>query len=231
LALLEQWSEYFGGVLARTIDGAGNMFQRAADGTLTVIRGQTWTWDASSAWARFWGIIDVSGFGTEAWDSADADLWEGDGACYGLRGFASYDAVALSTLVTERPGWVPLGITGEWLILSRDGTIPVPDATWVTWGANVAGAQVPSRDNAYRYISLNPPLNNIYIGDPDSFPETFVDLDGGTITSDADSFSATLMMPDGSLYAGDPDPFPLQFDLIDDGTPVIGTDTPQEIWS
>lgn len=225
-ALLEQASEYFGGVPCWTIDVRGNRYDRSAAGVETFSQGNAWNWDnvaAAPRWARGWLVLDLSELASAQPDFGDADLWGGElgdpDYSVGMQGVAANDAMAIRDLVRADGGrpWKPAGVRAEWAIVSLDGTEPEPDGTWLNWSRDVAGVRTPTRDPAFRYFSLSPTKNNLYAGDPDVFSETFTLLDGTTYDGDPDVFPASITMPDGSTYVGDPDNFPATIRLLDDG--------------
>jgi hypothetical protein len=214
-ALLEQYSEYFGGVDGDVIDVKGNKRERTAEGEISYSYGNAWDWDgegASPAWARFWVVLD----GTELVEAQD-DY----GETYGQTGVSAEDVEALRRMMRPPRPWKCAGTRAEWIIVSLDGSDPEPDGTWLTWSQNVAGVQTPTRSSAHRYWSLAPTVNNVYAGNPDNYPEEFISLSGGpNFGGNPDNFPATITLTDGSTYAGNPDNFPTSFQLVDDGDPT-----------
>jgi hypothetical protein len=120
--------------------------------------------------------------------------------------------------------WRPAGTSPEWMIVQlsnwTSSPVPVPDATWEHWSKNMAGVQTPSRDPAFRYISLAPDVNNAYAGNPANFPTSSVVAGGGTYAGNPASFPTSTTLPNGSPYAGNPASFPRVVQLIDDGDPA-----------
>src|SRR5690606_711320 len=230
-ALLEQIAEYFGGAVGLyTVDPKGTFNARTIAGfEQTSFAGPSaWDWDGESPaprWGRFWVVMhpDASlGIG-ETPDYGDPNLWGGalgtPGYTIGQTGVAPEDVRALRRLVhgSDSRKWRPFGVRGEWLIVSLDGSEPLPDGTWLHWSKNDGGTQVPARDPAMRFWSLAPEHNNVYAGDPANFPAAYQAPGGGTYAGDPDSFPASITLPDGSAYAGDPDNFPTSLRLVDDG--------------
>ena len=127
-----------------------------------------------------------------------------------------YDAIALRGFMRGRHPWRPAGTTGQWLIVSLDGSEPVPDATWARWGKLDGTDYVPARsdDHAYIYLSAT---RELYPGDPAVFAETITPVALGPFDGDPTSFPATITLPDGASYAGDPSSFPSTIALVDDG--------------
>jgi hypothetical protein len=213
-ALLEQISEYWGGIHCYTIDVSGNRFDRAADGTETYTPGQAWDWDGEGAtpeWARFWVVANLSAIATEQLDFGDPDLWGGSlpapGYAIGQQGVTEQDSLAMKRLMRGR-AWKPAGTRAEWLIVSLDGTEPAPDGTWDSWAG---------RDPAFRYWSFAPEINNVYAGDPTSFPLTITGVEGAAIAGDPTSFPASITLPSSVAYAGNTASFPVEIQLVDDG--------------
>lgn len=211
-ALLEQFSEYWGGVDCWTIDSNGNRHDRTADGVESYSYGNAWDW-GDGGLARFWVVLDLS---------ATAAAQDDYGATWGQTGATYNDASALRGLMGGKHPWKPAGSRAEWVIVKLDASDPdpVPDDTWLHWSQNVAGTQTPTRDSAYRYWSLTPERNNVYAGDPDNFPETFLAIGGGTFDGDPTSFPTAITRTDGTPYAGNPDNFPALLRLVDDGDPT-----------
>jgi hypothetical protein len=227
-ALLEQVSEYFGGLADWTIDVRGNFYQRSADGsTESYTAGVPWNWDnvpVSPRWGRFWlgivpqptvAITSSPAFGSSA-------LWPGGyggGAAIGLVGLSPDDADAIRGLFTGAHPWKPAGVRPQWLIVDLDGVFVSPNGAWDQWSENVAGVQVASRYDGWRYISLYPP-NLVYSGDPTNFPSAATLVDGTTYGGDRTIFEASVTLPSGRVYAGNANSFPVGVTLFDDGDPV-----------
>lgn len=227
-ALLNQVSEYFGGLRSWAIDASRTKYFRDIDGSQTITRSAPWVWDSlpASDWARFWVVADCEGVFSEQPDFGDATLWGGavgtEGYTVGLAGATEDDAIALRELMTGR-AWRPAGTQPEWLILLLENGwgFPTPNATWEHWSQCVAGEQVETRGPHYRYISLSPAHNNVYQGLPASFATTIHYVDFGvtglSFSGVPSLFPLTIPMPDGSSYVGDPTVFPATIQLIDDG--------------
>jgi hypothetical protein len=152
-ALLEQIATYLGGVVTSwTIDASGTRHDRASDGNESYSYGNAWTWDsvAASEWGRFW--VNVYSPSLTAQEGFGATLWGGSlGApehALGISGMTEYDANALRGLMRGRHPWRPAGTTGQWLVVSTDGTEPSPDATWARWGKLDGTDYIPSRVTA-----------------------------------------------------------------------------------
>lgn len=197
-ALLEQVSEYFGGVDCYTIDVSGNRSFRTAEGVCTTERGVDWPWGdyPPGEWGHFWIVVDNTGLTV-----------------------TTEDIDAIRRLMTWR-AWKPAGVRAEWVIFAPGGTVD-PDG-WMHWSYNDAGTQRP-RTEGIIFGSLNPDLNNWYTGDPTNFPyavqlptdepDPAVDY-----TGDASNWPTTITAPgDGSTYQGDPTHWATRVLLFDDG--------------
>jgi hypothetical protein len=225
-ALLNQVSEYFGGVRCWTVDVKGTIHERTADGVETTTYGNAWDWDAGASLGRyrFWVVVDVSTFATENPDFGNSLLWGGalgtPGYTIGQIGVLPGDGPALRNLMRGVCPWRPAGTQPEWVVLSLDGTFAPTDGNEGVWSVEGGGAhRQRSRDADYRYISLDPAHNNTYAGDSTLFSTTTT-LPAGTIEGgDPTSFPASTTLPDGTAYAGDPASFPTSVRLLDDGDP------------
>jgi len=223
-ALLEQVSEYFGGLRnAWTIDQNGTYHKRTEAGAESYTYGTAWVWDqyASTRWARFWLVIEDTPGISGGYDFGDPRLWGGavgtPGTTIGLTGVAPEDFALLRSLVNSPTHpWRPLGVTAGWIIVSLTGIPPVPDVTWEHWSKNYFGTQIAARDDVFRYIAFDS-STNIYAGNPDSFASHLTLPDDSTYDGDPGVFDATIALPDGTMYAGDPDSFPHTIQLLDDG--------------
>lgn len=222
-ALIRQVSEYWGGVRAWTVDARGTRDERSAAGVESYEQGTGWTWDTrpASEWSRFWIGIDLSGIATAHPDWGDAKLWGGsipaDGYTIGQLGVVEADVAAMRGLLYGERPWRPAGTLPEWIIVSLDGTDPVPDATWEHWSAqDGSGVQVRTRGAAWRYWAVDP-ARNVYSGSPALFCAALTLADDATYAGDPASFPATIDLPDGSTYAGDPASYPASVQLADDG--------------
>lgn len=219
-ALLEQISEYFGGLDAKAFSPRVTSY-RTAEGVESSTLA-TWTWDTQPAsnWARFWLAIDGQALVQEQPDLGDPALWGGalgtTGTTIGQIGTSADDTRAIRSLLTNR-AWRPAGTQPEWLMVTLNNTWPEPDATWERWSKIVAGVQRRTRGVAYRYWSLDPAHNNTPTGDPDNFCSG-VYLPGGALyEGNPDSFPASTTLPSGAVYAGNPNSFPTSARLVDDG--------------
>lgn len=152
-ALLEQASEYFGGLRAWTIDARGNYHERDAVGVESYSYGNVWDWDGTAPapqWARFWLGLDVSSDVTIIpWPAVlgayDNSLVPGRGYTVGHQGISHQDALTIKKLMRGRHPWKPAGTRAEWAIVSFGATLPVPDGSW----GSFAG-----RDPGFRYWNL-----------------------------------------------------------------------------
>ncbi len=158
-ALLEQISEYFGGIRCWSIDRRGNRHVRDTDGAESYSYGYAWDWDGvalSPRWARFWLVLEpVPELDVSAWPPlGDPACWDGSlepgrGLTLGHRGISYQDAKAIKALMTQngysRP-WKPAGTRCEWAVIVLDdhntADPPEPDGTW---------DDPRNRDSAYRY--------------------------------------------------------------------------------
>jgi hypothetical protein len=223
-ALLEQISAYFGGGFELYgIDRNGNKRVRSAGDAESYSYGNAWTWDGGAAaqWARQWIVIDGSSLFRAQYDWGDASLWGGalgtSGYCIGMRDASAEDWRAVVGLTEGQHRWLPAGTQGEWIVVSMDGSTPVPDATWEDWSVTTAGVRVAARDADMRYIALRAELLD-YTPVDDDFVTTFHDVEGSSMTGDDTSFPATITLPDGSTYAGDDTSWPTTITLVDDGS-------------
>lgn len=219
-AVLEQISEYFGGILCKTRDVNGGYYTRNADGTESVSLGNTWNWDNTLPypnWGRFWVEISSAQFSACA-NFGDAGLWHGAlgvfGDSIGVVGLSPDDAAAIRGLFSSRTPWKPAGTRAEWLIVNLDGVAPNPDGHYLHWSKVVAGVRVASRHAGHRYIALYA-ANNKYAGSA-AFNASFT-LPGGGTYAGAVTWPATITLPDGSTYAGDATNWPATITLKDDG--------------
>lgn len=160
-ALLEQVSEYFGGVRCWTIDKSGNRYTRDADGTWTVEHGVAWDWDGEAVtplWAKFWLGIDVNP------DMPDVVAWptfgegiEGKtfgeaaaaGYVWGHQGISFQDVRAIKRLFHGSNPWKPLHASEIYAVVTLEdhavAGYPEPDGLW----GSAAG-----RDPTRRYWNL-----------------------------------------------------------------------------
>jgi hypothetical protein len=133
-ALLEQVSEYWGGLLAITHDDKGNEHGRAADGTESFAY-TSWNWDggsiahSGSKWSRFWLEIHPQpyvptikawpswhqAFGGTTWGAATKA-----GYTFGQQGVLAGDSRALQGLFKARGlavSWKPAGTTAMYAVV------------------------------------------------------------------------------------------------------------------
>lgn len=219
-ALLEQISEYFGGLALYGIDASGNKRARALDGTETATPGTAWTWDTlpASAWARQWVVIDGSDVLSAQRSFGDALLWGGalgtDGYCIGMQGASAEDWRAVVRLTRGQHRWLPAGTRGEWIVVSFDGSEPAPDATWEKWGKLDGADYVPSRSGDFRYVAFRDAAHE-YAGDDDWANQAVTTL--GTFAGDDTDYPLTITTPQGD-YAGTQGVFPATITLPDDGS-------------
>lgn len=232
-ALLEQVSEYFGGLMGWTFDTRGTVDSRTAVGAVATEYGNTLRWDAACAdplqWSRFWVVVDGSGMFETQYEMGDVRLYGGDlgsqDYALGLRGFAPADARAMRRLLYRSNAgapWRPAGTQPEWLIISLDGTNPLdgsgpaPASDWGTWSTIVAGVQTPIRPDAYRYVSLDVSHNNEYAGLRE-YPAEIILMSGVHTTGSDTVWNAYIELTEGTQVVGDPDIFPATIPLVDDG--------------
>lgn len=220
-ALLDQIRAYFGGAKCWTIDARGNRHELSTDGAQSHAHGVAWNWDAVSGWSRFWAVADVSTVmhAHPGWGSPE--LWGGalglGTYTIGAVGLQPGDADAMRSLVRGARAWKPAGTRAEWLVLSLDGSAPMPDATWANWSANVAGVQTPTRSDDYRYVSFAPTWNNVYAGNAANYVASAVVADGTTYTGDATTYHAGADLPGAPYYTGDATTYHASVQLADDG--------------
>lgn len=221
-ALLEQVSEYFGGLACYGIDYSGNKRSRALDGTESYEYGVSWTWDTgpSTSWARQWLVLDGSLLFAPQQLLGTPEVWGGalgtPGHCIGIAGSSAEDWRAIKRLVRGQHRWLPAGVQGEWIVVTFDGSDPTPaeGATWAKWGKMSGTSYIPARDTDMRYVALRDSLGD-YAGDLDWANQAVTIL--GTFDGDDSDYPSTITMPDGSSYAGDPTDFPATITLPDDG--------------
>jgi hypothetical protein len=153
-ALLNQISEYFGGIKCWTIDVKGNRHDRAADGTETFSYGNTWVWDTITAKARFW-IVLQSATGTftpfRPQDPIGSpNLYNGGlvggTEMVGLLGAVPADAEAIKSLFYSECPWKPAGTMPVYAIISFGSSEPTPNAAW--------GNSWAARSPAFAYWSM-----------------------------------------------------------------------------
>lgn len=155
-ALLEQVSEYFGGIRAWTIDYSGNREERAADGTETFEQSYAWNWDALTTVYRFWIVLDpVQNPEIEPWPTFGLGGWASGATCaeieaagtitVGHQGITHDDALAIKKLMRGSRQWKPAGTAQQWAVVCFGATAPVPDGAWGSY---------QGRDAAFCYWNL-----------------------------------------------------------------------------
>lgn len=225
-AVLEQISEYFGGVRTSTIDVNGNRYLRSAVGDETTTAGNEWSWDSVpvSKWARFWVTLYNTATGplSKQRDLTNPLVWT-DGTI-GLRGMTAQDAAAIRNLFQRSPvtvPWHPCGSTPEWVIVAFDETDVFP-FQYDRWSLPVADTQVAIRDPAFRYFSLIPGAHP-YVEVSTGFV-AHVTLPDGTTYDGATTYANPITFPDGSTHTDPVTPaFVLGVLLPDDASAVIGS--------
>lgn len=230
-ALLEQVGDYFGGTWCATSDRNGNVFQRAADGTVTVTHGATFAQPTDyppEEWGRFWLFIQLPGSRvtglhlTAEWSDLGADdTWGGalgtPGTVIGMRDWSPEDTEAIRGLFVGQHPWKPEGVWAEWLVVTLDPAYLSTEAPPIRWAKVEAGHTVPARERAHcRYIALVKE-RNLYLGDPDTATNYCDCGDLFAFEGDPASFPGNAVLPDGTVYAGDPASFPVIVQLPDDG--------------
>ena len=154
-ALLNQVSEYFGGIYCWTIDVQGNRHVRAADGTESSSYSYAWDWDGTTTpKGRFWLVLRLQGIISPLPLIGDPALWGGAigpaaaaTATIGMSGVSSFDAAAMRRLLYGDVPWRPAGTLGVFAVITFDSATPVPNSNWKNW---------PGRAVNYRYWSLEP---------------------------------------------------------------------------
>ena len=156
-ALLNQVSEYFGGIFCWTIDRNGNRHDRASDGSESFSYGYPWDWDGVVVGpgvprGRFWLVLNLQGVARPNPKIGDPNLWGGAigggrGYTVGHLGVTSDDVIAIRRLLYGDVPWRPAGTLGIYAVISLDGATPVPTAAWKDW---------TGRSPNYRYWRLTP---------------------------------------------------------------------------
>jgi hypothetical protein len=169
-ALLEQVSEYWGGMFCQTIDNNGTLHQRSETGAESFSYGNTWNWDgaASTNWARFWLILrpipDVAISAWPSWSTA----WGGTtwgaataaGYTWGQQGVTAADAAAMRRLVTPPtvptggPAWKPAGTRAMYIIVvleDHGAESPTAITPAGAWGTVAGRATAPSVLRFWRF--------------------------------------------------------------------------------
>ncbi len=164
-SLLDQISEYWGGVRCFTVDVNDTWHSRGQHSftDFTYARDvEVYRYDAELAfavwypedhavnWSRFWVVISPNPEIPEvqaAPNYGDSALWGGltgtPGYCVGLAGWTPTDTTAMRKLMRQPWPWRPAGTSPEWLIVQLGNwtstPAPVPASTWAHWSSNVAG--------------------------------------------------------------------------------------------
>ncbi len=158
LALLEQVSEYWGGMFVQSIDVRGNKFTLDVDGTESAVHGLSWVWDADSATAprRFWLILwpqpehpEIKAWGTWAEFAAMWGTWgaaKAAGATWGQQGVTSSDIGIMRGFFKPPAPWKPAGTRAEYaIVVLQDRSIPLTiDPAGQAWGTPAGRATAPS---------------------------------------------------------------------------------------
>ncbi len=227
-ALLEQiWTYFGGGFELHTVQQNYLLLRRGADGTESADEAYGWDWDSQSEedwsekWAKAWVVIDGSALISETPDLGDPLLYggqHGDSSyAFGHGGVSADDVNAIRRLLRGR-AWKPAGTRCMWAIVSFDGSEPIPEGLWGTWGKdNGSGTWVATRSPSFRYWALDPTARQ-YAGDPESYPLAAIDVTAGAFVGDATVWDGTSTMPGGFSVAGNPALFPASANLIDDGS-------------
>ena len=159
-ALLEQWSEYWGGMYSTTRDINATRYTRDA-GVETVQPGTPWNWDGDSAsWSRFWLVCwtlpEVPSIQPwpallGAWGNS---LQPGRGYTLGQQGVTPDDIAALQRLFTA-PAWKPAGTFSDFAVIviedHHTGVTPIAPAG--AWGTVLGRGTAPP---VVRFWQLTP---------------------------------------------------------------------------
>jgi hypothetical protein len=227
-ALLEQVSEYFGGLKCSTIDVSGNRYTWTADGTESQTTGTAWVWDTipTTSWARFWITLYSLPTGPLTAQRALTDPLVWSDGTIGVRGMTAQDASAIRNLFNRSPQtvpWNPGGTTPEWVIIGFDGTTELaPTSSYDRWSLPVAGTQTAVRNPAFRYFALNRAVHP-YVEVATTFV-AHVPLPDGTTYDGVVSYAGGMVFPDGSVHFDPGSPtFVTGVLLPDDASAVIGS--------
>jgi hypothetical protein len=154
-ALLEQVSEYWGGMTVATYDVNQTAHGRSADGTQeTFLYDTGWDWDGVglAAMSRFWLVL-VPGTDVPsiiAWPTMGTGLTWGGGTfrniaarsvTLGQQGVTPGDIRAMRRLFTGTFQWKPAGTRTDYAILDLDGAAVVPGGLWGTVRGRVTNAR------------------------------------------------------------------------------------------
>ncbi|MFA5436586.1 MAG: hypothetical protein WC372_11165 [Candidatus Neomarinimicrobiota bacterium] len=218
-ALLEQVSEYWGGLPTATVDARGTWHLRSADGVETVDRSLDWTWDArpASDWARFWVLIDARGVLSEwaPW-GGEPDSEE----TIGQVGATVWDVRALRDLLYGPRPWRPAGTLPEWAVVVLEGELVDidPDATWARWSTvDEFSVRTESRDPNARYWALDPERLLPYAGDATLWTDVPLLDGGGDYEGDDEVWLDAIPLADTGEAEGSGVEYPATIRLVDDG--------------
>lgn len=219
-ALLEQVSEYFGGLACWTIDFKGTRHDRSAASVETFSYSNPWTWDTDTRKGRFWLGLAPGDTLLPSPSFGDPTLWGGalgtPGYAIGQLGATLDDVDAIRGLFARPTPWKPAGTLQMWLCVTLDGLVHLPDATWANWSKVVAGVRSASRAAGWRYWALTPELKQ-YTPAPANATVLLPLPDGTTYTAVPASALASITLPDGTTYTPDATKAKAVIDLVDDG--------------
>lgn len=162
--LLEQISEYFGGLLCYTHDDKGNTHRRDATGAESFSYGDVWNWDGQglasggSLISRFWLVLfpQPSVPEIQAWPELDAGPWNDslddsrtDNVILDCQGVTPDDYTAILDFFRRTLNgvvWKPAGTRAMWAVVSMsseaDTPAIAPDGTWGNWYGRAAAPDV-----------------------------------------------------------------------------------------
>jgi hypothetical protein len=139
-ALLEQVSEYWGGILVQSFDVNQTKHERDPDGVESYARDTGWDWDGDvSAWARFWLVLWPNPEIPEikAWPdllTAGASPLPTNSLSIGQQGVTQDDLRSMRRLF-RAPSWKPAGTkTQYWVVVLGDRNTPQPVDPAGEWG-------------------------------------------------------------------------------------------------
>jgi hypothetical protein len=149
-ALLEQVSEYWGGMTVATFDVNQSEHVRDAQGNEAYAYDQDWDWDADPDplnWARFWLVLvpgnDVPSI--IAWPALlgtwGGSLAPGRGLTLGQQGVTPGDIRAMRRFFHGTVQWKPAGTRTDYAVLDLDGAAVVPGGLWGTVRGRVTNAR------------------------------------------------------------------------------------------
>lgn len=221
-ALLNQVSEYFGGMFCFTVDKQRTYHERSAEGVEAFSYGLAWAWDSDTTHlARFWlGLVPGSVMSAQP-DLGDPALWGGalgtPGYSIGQIGALPGDRDAIRALFTGDCPWKPAGTLQQWLVVALDGAIHAPDNTWGNWSKVVTGVRSASRASQSRYWALLPGIND-YTPNGANATSTLLLPDSTTYgVGVRASATTTITLPDGTVYTPNRANAVAKITLVDDG--------------